>query len=187
MPRYAALLRGVNVGKGNRVPMAELRVLLESLGGTDVRTLLNSGNAVFTSPARAPAPLAKQLRAALAARLGVDVPVVVVAGKEMAAIAAGNPLTAVATNPSRLLVAFPVEPGALDTLGPVRALVRAPERFAAGQHAAYLWCPKSSIASAAGAALLGKPGRAFTTRNWATVGKLLALLEEADPSRTSRA
>ncbi|NBP09031.1 MAG: DUF1697 domain-containing protein, partial [Gammaproteobacteria bacterium] len=43
MPRYAVLLRGVNVGKGNRVPMAEFKRLLEALGATEVKTLLNSG------------------------------------------------------------------------------------------------------------------------------------------------
>ena len=47
MPAFVALLRGVNVGKAKRVPMAELRDLLSSLGYTGVATLLNSGNAVF--------------------------------------------------------------------------------------------------------------------------------------------
>lgn len=179
MPRYAVLLRGVNVGKGNRVPMAELRALLEALGGSGVRTLLNSGNAVFTSPARSAGSLAKQVRAALVERLDVDVPVAVVTAAEMAAIAAGNPLVKTATDPSRLLVAFPLEPGALASIAPVGALVRLPERFVVGKHAAYLWCPNGSLKSDAGAALLGKPGRGVTTRNWATVGKLLALLQEA--------
>ena len=52
MPRFVALLRGVNVGGNKRVPMAELRVALEALGYTNVRTLLNSGNAVFDSTIR---------------------------------------------------------------------------------------------------------------------------------------
>ena len=49
MPQFVALLRGVNVGKGNRLPMVELKALLQRLDYTDVSTLLNSGNAVFTS------------------------------------------------------------------------------------------------------------------------------------------
>ncbi len=49
MPRYVALLRGVNVGGNKKVPMADLRELLVGLGYTDVRTHLNSGNAVFSS------------------------------------------------------------------------------------------------------------------------------------------
>ena len=53
MPAYIVLLRGVNVGKAKRVPMAEFRKLLEGLGYTNVATLLNSGNAVFRAPAGA--------------------------------------------------------------------------------------------------------------------------------------
>ncbi len=50
--RQAALLRGVNVGPAKRVAMADLRALVEGLGYTDVRTLLNSGNVVYTAPGR---------------------------------------------------------------------------------------------------------------------------------------
>lgn len=50
MPKFVALLRGVNVGGAKRVPMAQLRTLLSDLGYTQVATLLNSGNAVFGAP-----------------------------------------------------------------------------------------------------------------------------------------
>ncbi|HEU5420497.1 MAG TPA: DUF1697 domain-containing protein, partial [Streptosporangiaceae bacterium] len=50
MPRYAALLRGINVGGRNKVAMADLREIVESLGHTDVATYIQSGNVVFTSP-----------------------------------------------------------------------------------------------------------------------------------------
>lgn len=176
MPRYAALLRGVNVGKGNRVPMAELSALLESLGGTGVRTLLNSGNAVFSHPGRSAPALAARIRTTLAARLGVDVLVVVKSAADLAEIVAGNPLASVATDPSRLLVAFAADARSLAGLEAIRPLVRAPERFAIGRHAAYLWCPNGSLQSKAGEALLGRPGRAVTTRNWATTGKLATML-----------
>ena len=53
MPRYVALFRGINVGKAKRIAMADLRALLGKLGYTDVQTLLNSGNAVFTGGRRA--------------------------------------------------------------------------------------------------------------------------------------
>jgi len=176
MPLHVALLRGVNVGKGNRVPMAELRALLEDMGCSRVRTLLNSGNAVFWSPGRSAPTLAGRIHAALLERLGVDVRVMVKSGSDMAAIAAGNTLAAAATDPSRMLVAFAASAPDLAGLAAIRPLVRAPERFVIGRHAAYLWCVNGILESKAGAALLGKPGRAVTTRNWATVGKLVALL-----------
>ena len=51
--RHVALLRGINVGTAKRVAMADLRALVEGLGYGDVSTLLNSGNVVFTVPAKA--------------------------------------------------------------------------------------------------------------------------------------
>jgi uncharacterized protein (DUF1697 family) len=178
MPRFAALLRGVNVGQANRVPMAEFRALLEALGYGDVRTLLNSGNAIFTGITRAPRVHADRIRAELAARLGVDVPVIVKSAKEVAAIASENALAGTVTDPSRLLVAFTSDARALEGLEPIAALVKSPERLHFGAHAAYLWCPNGFLQSKAGAALLGRQGRAATTRNWATVLKISALLSK---------
>jgi uncharacterized protein (DUF1697 family) len=174
--RYVALLRGVNVGKGNRVPMAELRALLETLGFTDVRTLLNSGNALFAGAKAPPSSHAGRIRVALAGKLGVDVPVIVKSAADIAAIEEGNGLLSIVSNPSRLLVAFTAEPKTLADLAALAPLVRAPERLLIGKHAAYLWCPNGSLESKAGAALLGKLGRAATTRNWATVLKIGALV-----------
>ena len=64
MPTFVALLRGVNVGKAKRVPMAELRALLSGLGYTGVATLLNSGNAVFHAPRGTPAKHSADIAAA---------------------------------------------------------------------------------------------------------------------------
>ena len=179
MPRFIALLRGVNVGRGNRVPMVEFRGLLEALGYGDVRTLLNSGNAVFTGPAAASGTHADRIRSKLSTRLKVDVLVIVKSAKELAAIEAGNALASTAADASRLLVAFTPDAQALAGLAPIAALVKPPEKMHFGKHAAYLWCPNGILQSKAGAALLGKQGRAATTRNWATMQKISALLPEA--------
>lgn len=176
MPRYVVLLRGVNVGKGNRVPMAEFRTLLESLGHTQVQTLLNSGNAVFTSSARSAARLATAIADALAHTLGVKVPVVVKSAAEFAEILDGNPMAVPEADHSRFLVAFANDADALRGLEALQPLAQAPERFEVGPHAAYLHCANGVLESKVGAALLGKQGRAVTTRNWATVLKLAALL-----------
>lgn len=87
MTTFVALLRGVNIGKAKRVPMAEFRKLLVALGHTDVATLLDSGNAVFRSKSGAPARIASDIAAAISARLKVEVPVIVKSAKEFAAIA----------------------------------------------------------------------------------------------------
>ncbi len=174
--RFVALLRGVNVGRGNRVPMADLRALLAGLGYGDVRTLLNSGNVVFEGASGKSARHAEAIRKALAEAMKVDVLVVVKSAGDVEAVVAENPLVRRATDPSRLLVAFTADAVALAALRPLGALVEAPEAFHVGRHAAYLWCPNGSLKSKAGEALLGRAGKDATTRNWATVGKIRQMM-----------
>lgn len=175
MPAFVALLRGVNVGKGKRVPMAELRALLAGLGYDDVVTLLNSGNAVFRARGGTPARHATAVAAAITDRLAIAVPVIVKSASELAAIVAACPIAPEAAEHARLLVAFVQEAKALPSLAAIAPLVVPPERFAIGAAAAYLFCANGILASKAGAALLGRAGRAATTRNWATVLKLHAI------------
>jgi uncharacterized protein (DUF1697 family) len=176
MARYVALLRGVNVGGAKRVPMAAWRTLLEGLGCENVRTLLNSGNAVFDSTSRSTAVLATRIHEGVLQTLGVTAPVIVKTARALSDIVAENPLAAHDADPARLLVAFAAEPAALQGLAPIAKLVQAPEQLHIGAHAAYLHCANGILESTAGAALLGKLGRDITTRNWATVLKIQALL-----------
>ena len=100
-----ALIRGINVGRAKRIAMSELRALVEELGYGDVRTLLNSGNIVFTTPRAAPGNAAGRIEKAIAERLGVSARVTVLSAVELSAAVGGNPLLKIADNPSRLLVA----------------------------------------------------------------------------------
>jgi uncharacterized protein (DUF1697 family) len=77
VPRYVVLLRGINVGKAKRVAMADLRALLAGAGYTDVRTVLNSGNAVVTGPDEPTAEQATRIEDAITERTGLDVRAVV--------------------------------------------------------------------------------------------------------------
>ena len=176
MPGFVALLRGVNVGKAKRVPMAELRQLLQALGYAEVATLLNSGNAVFRATGRSADKHAAAITQALRARFGFEVPVIVKSAAELDAIVAGNTLASGAADPSRLLVVFAQDASSLSELSGIAALARAPERFELGAHAAYLDCADGILESKAGEALLGKAGKSATTRNWGTTLKLQALL-----------
>lgn len=180
MPSFIALLRGVNVGKAKRVPMVELRALLTELGYSDVVTLLNSGNAVFSAPSGSSAKYAADIAAAISDSLKVEVPVVVKSGEELAIIVAENTLATASVDHSRLLVAFVQDGKALDGLAAIKTLVAPAEQFLIGKNAAYLLCTSGILESKAGEALLGKAGKSATTRNWATVLKLHALANEAD-------
>ncbi|MET8263937.1 DUF1697 domain-containing protein [Micromonospora arida] len=105
MTRYVALLRGVNVGT-TRLAMADLRRIVTDLGHEDVKTYLQSGNVAFDSTVRDAEKLAAGIARALTDELALTVPVLVRSGRELAAIAGGNPYADRDDDPTRLLVAF---------------------------------------------------------------------------------
>jgi uncharacterized protein (DUF1697 family) len=176
MPRYVALFRGINVGKAKRVAMADLRKLLGKLGYTDVATLLNSGNAVFTGAASPANKLAAGIRAAVAQKLGVDALVIVKSGRDIEGILAGNGLGPIASDHSRLLVAMTNDAKALAALAPFADREWGNEKVHLGKHAAYVWCADGILESQALAAVLRVLGTSATTRNWATINKIQALM-----------
>ena len=178
MPTFIALLRGVNVGKAKRVPMAEFRTLLTGLGHTQVATLLNSGNAVFTANAAMTAVMhAAEIAEAISEKLHVEVPVIVKSAQELSTIISQNALAESVIEPSRLLVVLVQDAKTLPDLAVIAPLVVAPEEFLIGANAAYLHCASGILESQAGAALLGKIGKSATTRNWTTMLKLQALAD----------
>lgn len=172
--RRVALLRGINVGRAKRVAMADLRALVEGLGYGDVRTLLNSGNVVFTVPPARRADAGARIEQALAGTLGVSSRVTVLTARELATVLEENPF-ADADAPSRLLVAFLRNPPDRRRLTPLLDQQWGADRLGVGTRVAFLWCPDGILASR----LLESVGRALgdavTMRNWATVTKLDSL------------
>jgi len=171
---HVALIRGINVGRAKRIAMADLRALVEDLGYRDVRTLLNSGNVVFTTP-REGRGAAARIEKAMSARLGVSARVTVMTVAELAAAVARNPLGKLAHDPSRMLVAVLRNPDDRSRLAPLARRDWAPEALALGPRVAYLWCPRGSLEGPLWAAVGRALGDAVTTRNWATMTRLHAL------------
>ena len=172
MARLVALLRGINLGRSRRVAMADLRKLLEGLGYADVRTHLQSGNAVLTTD-DPPEAVAAAIEARIAERMGLEVGVVVRTGDDLAAIVAADPLGQVAGDPARRMVIFLPAP-------PDRAVLRAlerqdfgDERLAVAGREIHAWCPdgigRSPLMAALGDARVSPGG---TARNWRTVTRL---------------
>ena len=176
--RYVALLRGINVGRAKRVAMGDLRALVEGLGFTDVRTLLNSGNVVFTGEAAKTLEIAKRIEEALVKRVGVSSATVVLSGDDVQTIVDDRPSWKAATNPSRLLVAITPDAADCRRLGTLARQRWAPEALAAGKRAAYLWCPEGVIASPLAQSVGRLLGDSVTMRNWATFAKLHSLLND---------
>jgi len=178
--RQVALIRGINVGKAKRVAMADLRAALEALGYTDVKTLLNSGNVVFTSGV-APGKAAASIEGVLTHQLGVPARVTVITGAELAAAVDENPLLEVADNHSRLFVAVLTDPADLSKLKPLTKEMWSPESLALGTRVAYLWCPAGPLESPLSQAVGRALGDGVTSRNWATILKIHAAAQAAGP------
>jgi uncharacterized protein (DUF1697 family) len=177
--RKVALLRGVNVGGHQKVPMAHLRELLGELGYGDVRTHLQSGNAVFSAPGTPPERAAREIEGQLTRSLGLDVRVLVRTAQELARVVAANPLPEAVAEPSRLLVTFLSAPLASELLRELDPGDFEPDRFGVGEREVYVWCPEGVRAITLSYAFWEKRfGVVATARNWNTVTRLAALAEE---------
>lgn len=173
--RYVALLRGINVGGNNKVPMADLRALLAELGYADVATHLQSGNAVLSSDLPA-ADLERDIAAAIADRLKVGCAVLVRTGAELTATVSGNPLGGEPENPSRYFVAFLSREPEPARAAALAGLSFAPDEFWLRGREAYLWCPRGAAETKLTGALLEKQlAVRATARNWNTVTKLAGM------------
>ncbi|GGM14458.1 DUF1697 domain-containing protein [Nakamurella endophytica] len=184
MTRWVVLLKGVNVGRANRIKMADFRSLLADLGAERVTTVLQSGNAVLDSSLSG-AELCDGVRRGLAAA-GVDVPVVVRTGDRFAAAMDEDPLGEVATDPARHLLGFLSATPAAAAVAALDEAVRrrqarggkdSDDRYVmVGDHV-HLWCAssvhESVFATVDWDRLLGVT---VTMRNWGTAAKLRDLL-----------
>lgn len=188
MRTHVALLRGVNVGGRNRLAMADLRAVVEGLGFSEVATYIQSGNVVFGGSEAGSTELALALERAIAGSADVRPGVVVLSREELVAVVSGNPYPD-ETNPKNLHVAFhrgPLGADAVATLREAEQQARAKGSRDEGTidgSTLYLRTP-DGLGRSELAVLLGRPRGPLgaqpvsTMRNWATVTKVLALLDE---------
>jgi uncharacterized protein (DUF1697 family) len=191
MASHVALLRGINVGGRNKVPMADLREVVASLGHTGVSTYIQSGNVLFSTAEEDTAKLAAALESAIEERFGIWSSVVVLSRDELAQVLAANPYPD-EPNPKMVHVVFlnaelpgsllkrisaaesaAAAKGSRDTaqLAGQALFLHTPDGFGTSELAQNVFkiiaLPKKS-----------RPGLAATARNWATATKLLSLCEE---------
>ena len=175
MTTYVVLLRGVNLGRNRRLAMADLRRWLEALGYANVRTHLQSGNALVTSDQK-PAALQKQIEKRLEEETGASIRCVVRTHDDLQRVVDGNPFEGVATDPARFVVAFLAEPAKKARLATLDPAEYEPERWHIGQREIYLWHPNGINQSKLTNELTDRNlGVLATARNWNTVLKLLAM------------
>lgn len=186
MPTHIALLRGINLGGRNRVAMADLRALVSGLGHDDVSTYIQSGNVLFTAAAGAadPSAIADEMTAAIAAKLGVTAPVVVLTRDELADVIKANPFPGEPDH-KRLHAVFRTGPADQDLLDRIAAAVSAVAAKGSRDSAVsigrtlYLHTPdgygRSDLAQALLRLTSSPRAGTGTARNWATVLKLREL------------
>jgi len=176
MTRYALLLRGVNVGTKNSLPMAELRLMLTKIGCGDVQTYVQSGNAVFGTKL-GPAKTTKAIEGALERYMGRPIATTLRTREQMKAIVDANPFAKVATNPAYLCVTFLSNAPTKAEVAPLHEQDFEPERFHVAGKEIYTWHPNGQGRSPLAATLGKLPLRgAVTRRNWNTVLKLSDML-----------
>lgn len=176
--RQVALLRGINVGKGARIAMADLAACTEEAGCADVRTVLATGNVLFTD-VRPAAELRGVLEAAYAERFGYDAVVQVLPLADLEAAVAGYPFESLDEHHDYLVFSDDPEVTArvVEAMGEaVAGAVAGTEAVAAGPGCVYWRVAKgATLSSAAGKVLDTRANkRHLTTRNVRTLQKILA-------------
>ena len=179
--RAVALLRGINVGTGTRVPMAELRELAEGIGLTDVATYVQSGNLVFTTAPLDEARLASSLEAAILTAFGVTSPVILRTQAELAAIGSAHPLAAGVERAALLHVVFLRDAPSKEDLARLDPARSPAERFMLDGRELYVHYPDGSGRSKLTLDYIERRlGTVATARNWNTVQKLVAMTASPD-------
>jgi uncharacterized protein (DUF1697 family) len=172
---WIALLRGINVGGRNTLPMKDLVELLAKLGCVDVLTYIQSGNAVFTPPDVAPERLGRSVANGIEASFGFKPDVVILDCAMLATAAADNPFSAAEANPKTLHLFFTQQLPDREAPARLEILRADSERFQLRGRVLYLEAPggvgRSRLVKNVDKAL----GTPATGRNWRTVAKLLEL------------
>jgi len=173
MPTYVALLRGVNVGGRNKLPMQELRAALLGAGFSGVATYIQSGNVVLDADSRKPDAVAAAVSSVIETQFGFGVPATVRSANQLGAVIKNNPFLARGCEPKALHVAFLADrpdPAAVKELDPDRS---PPDEFIVAGEEIYLHYPNGAARSKLTNAWFDSKLRTMSTvRNWNTVLKL---------------
>ena len=170
---YVALLRGINVGGRNKLPMRELTAMFAEAGCVDVRTYIQSGNVVFRADSSLADDLSARIASAIAASHGYQIPVVTRTAADLARVIHGNPFVAAAADPTKLHVGFLADspdPARVAQLDPGRS---PPDAFELRENEVYLHLPNGVARSKLTNDYFDRTlGTVSTVRNWRTVCKL---------------
>ena len=176
MTTYVALLRGINVGGHTKVGMDDLRRLFVALGHADVKSYVQSGNVLFSSPVEESSRLVGDIQRRIARDLGVTVTVLLRTRDDLAHVVANNPFLSRETDLAKLHVTFLADAPDHERVARLDTPSGGPDEFSLAGREVYLHCPHGyGRAKLNNAYLERRLGVAATTRNWNTVTKLCDL------------
>ncbi len=180
MDTYVALLRGVNVGGNNKLPMKSLTALCEAQGCDSVRTYIQSGNVVFRANKKTAAVFASKLKTQIKNELGFETSVILRTEPELRAVLENNPYLTPTVDTKFLYVTFLDNAPNLTDVVKVSPVCEGTEAFSLRGKEIFLYLPNSAGRSKLAAYRFDKILRtASSTRNWQTVSKLAGLCEES--------
>jgi uncharacterized protein (DUF1697 family) len=178
MKTYIALFRGINIGGKNTLPMRELVTILVDVCAQNVKTYIQSGNAVFVSPEEDTSRLSNKIRAEIKKRRGFEPQVLLLELEDIERAIRKNPFPEAATDPKTLHAGFLASVPAKPDLRTLENLKSDSERFHLIDKVFYLHAPEGigrSKLAANAEKLLGVP---MTDRNWRTVCKIREMAKE---------
>jgi len=176
MATQVALLRGVNVGGKNKLPMRDLADMFATAGCENVRTFIQSGNVIFTASRKVSARLAAVVAEGISERFGYRTPVILRTLQELREVVSNNPFP---QGEERLHVMFLKERPSAERVAALDPKRSAPDAFIVRGADVYLHLPNGAgVSRLTNAWFDSKLTTVSTLRNWRTVTKLLALMEE---------
>jgi uncharacterized protein (DUF1697 family) len=180
MPTYISMLRGINVGGHNKVPMDQLRAMFEALGFEQVRTYIQSGNVVFKAAKSNPADFSARIEKKILAQFGFAVSVITRTPEEVHKAIQNNPFVKESkTEPAKVYIAFLSQAPAADAVKKLEALATVSEQLRHAGGEVYLYYRDGmGRAKLTGSVLEKVLAVTATARNWNTVTKLYEMAME---------
>ncbi|HEY8291054.1 MAG TPA: DUF1697 domain-containing protein [Thermomicrobiales bacterium] len=175
---YLALLRGINVGGKNKLPMKDLIAMFVAAGCRDVRAYIQSGNIIFNAEPGIVTPIPDVITARIAEQLGYRVPIVLRTAGEMGEIMRHNPFVAAGADENTLHVLFLADRPSADRVSGLDTDRSPPDEFIVRGQEVYLCLPNGAGRTKLTNAYFDtKLATVSTGRNWRTVTTLLAMME----------
>jgi uncharacterized protein (DUF1697 family) len=177
-PTYVALLRGINVGGKNMLPMKDLAAIVSEAGCAHVSTYIQSGNVLFHAPAAQAKQIPKLVQDEIASRFGLRVPVIVRSAQQLAETIKANPFLKAGADEKSLHIYFLADLPLAAAVGSLDAARSAPDEFRVVGQEVYLRLPNGMARTKLTNAYFdSKLKTVSTARNWATILKLLAMMQ----------